>query len=64
MASSATGFIDGWGYVGAALTGVGTGYLLDYFGWSAAFNFWLSGAVIALVLMLIFWRYREAKLDK
>lgn len=26
-AATATGFIDGWGYIGAALTGVGTGWL-------------------------------------
>lgn len=59
MASSATGFIDGWGYIGAALTGVGTGFLLDNFGWNAAFYFWLSGAVIAAVLMVILWKYKK-----
>ncbi len=31
-ASTATGFIDGGGYIGAALTGVGTGFLIDNFG--------------------------------
>lgn len=50
-ASSVAGFIDGWGYIGAALTGVGTGFLLDHFGWHAAFNFWISGAIIAAVLV-------------
>ena len=58
MASSATGFIDGWGYVGAALTGVGTGFLLDNFGWNYAFNFWLSGAVMTTILMSILWNYK------
>jgi len=53
MASSATGFVDGWGYVGAALTGVGTGFLLDNFGWNYVFYFWLFGAIIATVLMAI-----------
>ena len=46
-ASSVAGFIDGWGYIGAALTGVGTGFLLDHFGWHTAFYFWISGAIIA-----------------
>lgn len=53
MAASAAGFIDGWGYVGASLTGVGTGFLLDHFGWNFAFDFWLSGAVMALILMVV-----------
>jgi len=38
-AASATGFIDGGGYMGAALTGVGTGFLIDNFGWNYAFYF-------------------------
>ena len=59
MASSAAGFIDGWGYIGAALAGVGTGYLLDQFSWNAAFYFWIFGAVIALILMLILWKYKK-----
>ena len=59
MASSAAGFIDGWGYIGAALTGIGTGFLLDNFGWNHAFYFWLSGAVIATVLMCVLWKYKR-----
>jgi len=59
MASSATGFIDGWGYIGATLTGIGTGFLLDNFGWNYAFYFWLFGAVIAAILMSVLWRYRR-----
>jgi len=50
-ASSVVGFIDGWGYVGAALTGVGTGFFLDHFSWQAAFYFWISGAIIAAMLV-------------
>lgn len=54
-ASSATGFIDGFGYVGAALTGVGSGFLTDHFGWSATFVFWIIGAIIAGILMVGVW---------
>jgi sugar phosphate permease len=61
MASSAAGFIDGWGYVGATLTGIGTGFLLDKFGWNYAFYFWLSGAVIATILMSMLWRYTKKR---
>ncbi len=34
-ASSVTGFIDAMGYLGAGLNGVGTGYLVERFGWNA-----------------------------
>ncbi len=60
-ASSATGFIDGWGYIGAALTGVGTGFFVDSFGWGAAFNFWITGAIVAALLMCLLWRYKPEK---
>ncbi len=60
--ASATGFIDGWGYVGAALTGVGTGYLLDHFGWQSAFYFWLSGAGVAFILLVGLWNYQKTKI--
>ena len=54
-ASSATGFIDGFGYIGAALTGVGSGFFADIYGWGAAFSFWIIGAILAGIFMLIMW---------
>ncbi len=60
-AATATGFIDGWGYIGAALTGVGTGFLIDNFGWNHAFNFWIAGALGAAFLMAIIWKYGPVK---
>jgi len=60
-ASSATGFIDGWGYIGAALTGVGTGFLIDNFGWNYAFYFWVLGALGAAAIMAILWKYGPVK---
>lgn len=59
MAASATGFIDGWGYIGASLTGVGTGFLLDRFGWNAAFYFWVSGAFLAALIMATLWNHQK-----
>ncbi len=58
-AASAAGFIDGWGYIGAALTGVGTGFLLDNFSWNYAFYFWISGAIIAAIFMVVLWKYKR-----
>lgn len=58
-ASSVAGFIDGWGYIGAALTGIGTGFLIDVFSWNAAFYFWLSGAIVAALFLAILWKYEK-----
>ncbi len=55
-ASSVTGFVDAMGYLGASLTGVGTGYLIENFSWNAAFNFWIFGAVFAAVMILFVWK--------
>jgi sugar phosphate permease len=60
-ASSVTGFVDGVGYLGAALTGVGSGWLIDQFGWHAAMYFWVAGALIAAALMATQWKYKPHK---
>jgi len=60
-ASSVTGFIDSMGYVGASLVGVGTGYLVDNFGWAYAFYFWIASAFFAAILMLLLWNYKPQK---
>lgn len=60
-ASSVTGFIDAIGYLGAGLTGVGTGYLVDKFGWDAGFYFWIFGAIFAAIMTLFLWNYKSIK---
>jgi sugar phosphate permease len=50
-ASSATGFIDCLGYIGAGLTSVGTGFLVDTWGWNAGFAFWIGAALVGAGLM-------------
>jgi len=57
-AASAAGFIDGVGYIGAAVTGVLSGYLVENYGWNTAFYLWLGGAIAAAALMLVLWNYR------
>ena len=54
-ASSATGFIDGFGYIGAAMTGVFTGWLVDNFGWGAGFWYWIIAALVAAFIMVALW---------
>jgi len=58
-ASSVTGFIDAMGYLGASLTGVGTGYLIEKFSWDAGFCFWIFGAIFAAIMTLLIWIYKE-----
>jgi len=60
-AASAAGFIDCFGYIGTALTGVGSGLLIDKYSWNAAFYFWIAGAFIAAILMALLWRYEPVK---
>ena len=62
-ASSVTGFIDAIGYLGAGLTGVGTGYLVEKMSWDSAFHFWMSGAVLASAMMLVLWRFEKKNLS-
>ncbi|MFC2019175.1 MFS transporter [Chloroflexota bacterium] len=57
-AASATGFIDGMGYIGAALTGIVSGFLIDNYGWNSTFYFWMGGAFAAAIVMLLLWNYR------
>lgn len=59
--ASVTGFIDGWGYIGAALTGIGSGFLIDNFGWNYAFYFWILGAIGAALLMALLWNKGPVK---
>jgi len=59
--ASAAGFIDCVGYVGAGITGVGSGWLIDRFSWNAAFNFWVISAFIAAALVCLNWKYKPQK---
>ncbi len=56
-AASTAGFIDSFGYIGASIAGVGTGWLVDNYGWNSAFYLWAGGAFIASILMLLLWAY-------
>lgn len=59
--SSVAGFIDGVGYIGAAISGIGSGWLIDTIGWWAAFNFWVISAIGAGILMVALWNYKPEK---
>ncbi|MCK5005641.1 MAG: MFS transporter, partial [Candidatus Aminicenantes bacterium] len=60
-ASSVTGLINAFGYLGASLTGIGTGILIEKFSWNAAFYFWIFGAFFAAVMVLLIWVLKDKK---
>ena len=62
-AASAAGFIDGFGYLGAAMTGVFTGWLVEHYGWGAGFWYWIIAALVAAVIMLALWKVPVVEVD-
>ena len=62
-ASSVTGFIDSMGYLGASLTGFGTGFLVEKFSWNAGFYFWIFGAVFAAIMVLFTWNHKNRRIE-
>ncbi|UYP47936.1 hypothetical protein NEF87_004221 [Candidatus Lokiarchaeum ossiferum] len=56
-ASSATGFIDGWGYVGAAISTQIVGIILESEGGlQTAYLFWIIAALAACVILMFNWK--------
>ena len=55
-ASSATGFIDVWGYVGSAITTFLSGFLIGATGPESAFMFWMIAAIAGGIVLLADWR--------
>ena len=55
-ASAATGFIDGWGYIGAAITTFTSGALIDAAGSWAAFLLWIIVALVGGLVLLLDWK--------
>ncbi len=52
VASAATGFTGLFGYIGAMLSGVGTGFIIDKFSWNGAIYYWIISAVICIIICL------------
>lgn len=55
-AGGAAGFIDAMGYVGATLTGVGAGHLIDTRGYQITFVTFGSAALIGALLACFIWK--------
>ena len=53
VVAAATGFIDGWGYIGSAAIGILVPFIIDMTGdWNNVFYFWagISAAIVGLVV--------------
>lgn len=59
--ASATGFIDGFGYLGATTVSIASGWLIDNISWTACFNFWIVSAFLASLLLVPLWRRKPIK---
>lgn len=62
--SSVAGFVDAFGYLGAAVTGIVTGFLSDKFGWGYALVFWIAGALLAAGMALAIWVRGEGSMNR
>ena len=61
VASAVTGFCGMFGYIGAILSGVGTGVIVDKFSWGGAVNFWFVSALVALIICLFLYKNEQKK---
>lgn len=61
-AATATGMTGTFGYLGSTVCGVGTGLLVDHYGWNGGFIFFITSAILGSILFLFTWSYRSAVL--
>lgn len=61
VASASIGFTGVFGYIGAALSASGTGFVVDKFGWNGAIGFWMISTVICVVICTILYIYEKMK---
>ncbi|MBQ2644253.1 hypothetical protein IJG14_01605, partial [bacterium] len=52
VAAAATGFCGIFGYLGAIISSIGTGYFIDNFGWQSALWFWIISAFLCILVLI------------
>lgn len=55
-AGTATGLTGSFSYAGAAVSGIGTGLLVDKFSWAGGFVLWIGSAILAILFVLPLWK--------
>jgi phosphoglycerate transporter family protein len=63
-AATAVGLTGFFGYVGATVSGYGTGWLVDAYGWDTAFLAFLISAGLGTVCFLFTWNQRSPLLEQ
>jgi sugar phosphate permease len=58
VAAAAVGITGLMSYIGAIISSLGTGVLIDSYGWGGAFLLWIGCSVIGALLILPLWRTR------
>lgn len=63
VASASIGFTGVFGYVGAVLSSMGTGLMIDKFNWFGAVWFWIASAVVCILICvpLTIHEYKDKK---
>lgn len=62
-AGLANGLIGVFGYLGASVSGVGIGHIVDLWGWSGGFIFFIASAVMGTIFFGLTWNQRAKVLD-
>lgn len=62
-AGTATGLIGTFGYLGAAISGYGIAKIVDLWGWSSGFLFFITAAFLGAICFALTWRHRARVLD-
>lgn len=63
-AATATGLTGAFGYFGSALAGVGTGVIVDRWGWDGGFTFFVIAAGLGGLFFMLLWKHRAPQLEK
>jgi sugar phosphate permease len=64
VAATANGFTGTLGYAGMAFSGVGTGLLVDHYGWNSVFFAIIFTALASAALLSLTWNKKAAILEK
>ncbi|MBI4223568.1 MAG: MFS transporter [Deltaproteobacteria bacterium] len=62
-AATATGMTGTFGYLGSTACGIGTGLIVQRWGWDGGFVFFIAAAVIGTLCFLATWKHRSAVLE-
>lgn len=62
-AATAIGLTGTFGYLGSTVCGVGTGLLVDRFGWNGGFIFYVACSIAATLLFLLTWKAKAKTVE-